>query len=366
MKRKICIITCTAAINYGARLQALALQDYLSSQGFSVEIIDYRPDYLEKNTHIWYWPGKSLKEWVKLFIRFNKRKKDIKREQLFKQFSQRYLIMTKNTYHNIEELTLNAPVADVYIAGSDQIWNTRFPNGFDKAFYLLFGSDNIKRISYAASFADKNLLPGNETLMRNNLKRFNVISVREKSGINILASLGYEGFSVMDPVFLLGQEEWNDLLNLSNINARYILVYDFMLSGEIERLAKRLATLRKCEIWTIGSYNTLYAHKNFYEAGPGKFVELIKNAECIISDSFHGTAFSIIYRKDFFVVERNDGLNERMYDLLLRLELKSQLINLQSDDNILLKGINYSLIQNNLDKEIEISKNFLSKALSNG
>lgn len=360
---KVCTISCHNALNHGARLQALALLHYLNKQGHTAEAIDYRPGYLSFAGKLLYWPGLSLKEWVKLFVRFRQRRDAIMRDKAFAFFSERYLPRTKRVYHTLAELQAEPPRADVYIAGSDQIWNTSFRNGTDAAFYLNFGAPETKRISYAASFAISSLKTECIPFVKKQLERFDEISVRETSGLHILASLSCNGRHVADPVFLLSAEEWDTLLDCRDHTEPYVLVYDVMGCDTMKRVAKSLAKRYGCKIYAISARRLGYAHKNFPQAAPDRFVELIRNARCVISNSFHGTAFASIYHKVFFVVDRTDGLNERMHDLLEQFGLRDRLITAETFDGIWDAPISYDLVDEQMQQHIAASEAFLAQAL---
>ncbi len=314
---KICTITCQNAANHGARLQCYALVHWLQKQGHEVEVIDYRPA-ATIDQKLWFWPGFSIKDWARLPLQYSFRKKNLTRRKYFDAFSHKYIPLTKHIYYNIEDLRDNPPVADIYIAGSDQIWNTTFSNGLDPAYYLDFGPINIRRESFAASFATENLRPGTETFVKENLRRFNKITVREQSALRILRSLGFEGTLQEDPVFLLSASEWDEIADCTGCGEKYVLVYDFYLGDDIKIEAQRIANDRCLKIYNISHSNLSYADKNFVYAGPETFVSLIKNASYVISNSFHGTAFAMIYGVPFKVLDRPDGLNIRMHDLLER------------------------------------------------
>ena len=314
---KICTITCQNTVNHGARLQCYALAYWLQKQGHEVEVIDYRPAR-SRNKKLWYKPKPSIKEWIKLFSQYSIRKKNLERRKLFDAFSQKYIPLSKQVYYSIKELRKNPPVADVYIAGSDQIWNTKLPNGTDPAYYLDFGSSEIRRESFAASFATKELWPGTESFVQENLKRFDKITVREQSSLRLLEALGLEGSQQEDPVFLLSASEWDEIADGTGAGEKYVLVYDFYLGEDIKIEALKIAKERDLKIFNVSHSNLSYADKNFVYAGPETFVSLVKNASFIISNSFHGTAFAIIYGVPFKVFDRPDGLNIRMHDLLER------------------------------------------------
>ncbi len=313
---RICTITCVNADNHGARLQAYALSKYLIAQGNDVHVIDYRPPYMNSRFHILYWPGLSVKEWAKFFLRFLHRFRSSVRHKRFVSFSERFIPLTGKVYHDINELRADPPEADIYIAGSDQIWNTYFPNGTDPAFYLDFGNASIRRESYAASFATKEILPSAIPFVKENLKRFDKITVREKSGLRILEKLGFQGEQVDDPVFLLSRDEWTTMCDGTGRDKRYVLVYDFFSDEGIRKKAKEVARQKKLPIYAICPRYQWYAVKNFMIAGPRTFLSLVKNADCLITNSFHGIAFSMIFDTPYVFVERPDGLNGRMRNLL--------------------------------------------------
>ena len=225
---KIKTITCHDVYNLGASLQAFALQNYLESDGHDVEVIDYKPCYLSNHYKLW---GVGNERFHKPILwqlynlaKFPGRVSALPRKKVFDEFTKKYLRLTKR-YNSFEELRANPPEADVYVAGSDQIWNTTFNNGIDPAFYLNFGK--AKKISYAASFATEKLRKGTESFVKEMLDNFNGISVREESGINIIKSTGHNGIVVVDPVFLLSQDQWESVSNNIGEGKDYILVYSF-------------------------------------------------------------------------------------------------------------------------------------------
>lgn len=363
---RIKTITCHRAINHGAMLQAFALQTYLLSLGHNVEIIDYCPSQFQKIS-LWSVPGRyrciglgPLYVLLKLPIRLKGRR----RAEVFEDFCNKYLRLTNSRYYSVQELRDNPPEADLYIAGSDQIWNTYLANGTDAVYYLDFGPSETKRISYAASFSTVELKAGTENFVKEELNNFDAISVRESSAVTILKKYGYLGTQVVDPVFLLSAAEWSSLLKLDSSipPEKYIFVYDFMRDGSIEKIAKRLASLLHCKIYCI--FKQPYADRCFYYIGPEKFVELIRNSQCVVCDSFHGIAFSLIFQKDFFVVNRTDGLNNRMHDILEKYNLKSRLVGKDAVDSELSKSIDYSKVCQSYDNDILQAKSWLKNNLS--
>lgn len=318
---RICTITCQNADNHGARLQCYALVRYFQKQGHDVQVIDYRPDYM-RGPRLWYWPGASIKRGAKLFLQIPDRIRTVRRHQCFEKFSKKYIPLTR-IYNSIDELRQNPPEADMYIAGSDQIWNTTFRNGTDPGYYLDFGEKSVRRESFAASFATEDIVPSARDFVKDNLKRFDKITVREQSALKILENLGYQGSLQDDPVFLLSAQEWNEIADGTGEGENYVLVYDFYNDDNIKQEALRIAQERDLNIYAVCPMKLSYADKNYVYSGPETFVSLIKNASCVVSNSFHGTVFAMIYRVPFKVIDRPDGLNVRMHDLLERYKVRN-------------------------------------------
>lgn len=320
---KICTITCQNADNHGARLQCFALAYWLKMQGNDVEVIDYQPDYM-RGPRLWYWP-KDVKGYAKLLFQFCDRYRAVRRHKVFSLFSKKYIPLTK-VYYSIDDLRNDPPIADKYIAGSDQIWNPTFRNGTDPAYYLDFGPQSVCRESFAASFAVPEIEDRQKKeWMKESLLNFDRITVREQSALNILNGMGLSAELQEDPVFLLSAEEWDKALDLDDLwpnlvegEKKYVLVYDFFISDEIKSEALKYAKKQDCEIYAVCHKPLDYADRNFTYASPADFVNLIKHASCVISNSFHGTVFSMIYDVPYIVVDRPDNLNVRMRDLLER------------------------------------------------
>lgn len=364
---KIRTITCHDCYNLGASLQAYALQHYLESQGHDVQIINYKPYYLSRhfkfgsvNNPVF---DRPIVKQLYLLAKLPGRLLALSRKKAFDRFTAKYLRLTRR-YNSYEELKADAPEADAYIAGSDQIWNTLFPNGRDAAFYLDFGKPNVRRISYAASFATKDVVPEYREFVSKELKNIDFVSIREKISLPLLYSLGRnDGVAVCDPVFLLSKEEWTGLTNESSIKTdeKYLVVYLTDKSEEIKRIALDMHKTTGWKIYVVGAFKESWAHKNFVNAGPLDFVKLINDAQYIISNSFHATAFSLILGKNFCVVNRKEGINERMKSVLTDYGLTDRMVNCFSKS--IVKCIDYSSVNRQMKKDILFSKEWLNKLL---
>lgn len=367
---RIATITCHRVYNHGAALQAWALVTYLKKLGHDVNIIDYRPEYLRghftlavSNPRF----DKPIVKWLYLAAKYPSWKKSLKRKAAFDAFDRNFIapLVTDRCYLSEEELKQNPPLADAYIAGSDQIWNTTFKNGTDPSFYLDFGGENVKRISYAASFATSSLRKGTEDFVKSKLACLDKISVREPSGVKLAQSLGFDSTLVCDPVFLIDADVWaKEIATKEGENEKYVLVYDFECSDEVCKVAQTIAQEKGLKIYSVGPFHLKYADKCYINNGPDTFVALVKNAACVVSNSFHATAFSLIFNKNMFVVKRADGLNTRMQDLLGRYGIIDHLVNSGSIKEIGNRfEIDYDKVNPILHKEVEDSKSWLENQL---
>ena len=361
---KIKTITCHDVYNLGASLQAYALTKYLTILGHDAKIIDYKPDYLihyklfNKASGRYDYPViRQIYHLAKLpgniGARHGRRKKE------FDEFTAKYLPLTEKTYSSNEELKLCPPSADVYFAGSDQIWNTVFPNGWDPAFYLDFVRDDAVKASYAASFATETIKKDAERNVKQWLSKLDFISVRESSGVRIVQELGMNAVQVLDPVFLLDKSVWLNVEKSRKIDRPYILFYDFDNNDKMCDFVLKQAKKNNCRIYSL--LPSKIADRCFSEEGPAAFIYLIRNAELIVSNSFHATAFSVIFNKPFFVFNRNEHINTRMRDLLDSLGLSDRLID--DPDSAFGPGIDYSQVNQKLSEQILHSKKYIDKIL---
>lgn len=352
--------------NHGASLQAYALQTYLASVGHDVEIINYKPEYLCGDYQLWSVDNpifdKPIIKQLYLFAKLPKRLRSLKRKRAFDNFTKNYLKLTPKIYHSCDELNDNPPQADLYIAGSDQIWNTLYQNGRDAAFYLDFAPKTSKRISYAASFATEDVVEEYKPFVRKMLQNFDVISIRECCSLPLLASLGRtDGVAVCDPVFLLTREQWDNMLPNQQIHEKYLLVYDTEFSPKVKEIAKRIAKEKELKIYNVSASRIGYADKDLWASSPIDFVQLIQDASYVVSNSFHATAFSLIFERDFCVVNRSEGINERMKSLLMSYNVAQRLVKEYSAS--LLNSVDYQVVNPLLQKDIDGSKDFLKKTL---
>lgn len=366
---KICTITCHDVYNHGASLQAYGLMKYLTNCGHDVEIIDYKPDYLSNHYNLWSinnpkWEKNMLTKVLYLILKIPFRIRERNKKIAFDNFTSKFLKITKSRYTSNEDLKKNTPHADAYLCGSDQIWNCLHKNGKDPSFYLDFVPDEKIKASYAASFATDTISDAYKPVVKERVERLDAVGIREKSGVEILHSLNiHEAVHVVDPVFLLDKEDW-DPIGTRGFKENYILIYDFDSSHLIKKMAMEIAKEKGYKIYTIHSGKLKYADKYFTLDGPETFVSLVKNAQFVISNSFHAAVFSVLYERQFAIVNRTEAINTRMRDLLEDLKLNDRFVDENYNLKQLLRSIKYKESKNILNEKIRFSKNYLQGVLS--
>lgn len=343
---KIGIVTFHAVPNYGAVFQAYGLQQYLKSLGHDVFFIDYRPAYLttggyfhlpksrwhvKANVVIAYQKYMALKGWLDPAMRQQKK--------AFEAFVTKNLILSSSRYTSIEQLRKQPPTCDAYIAGSDQIWNPSTQYGVDPACFLDFGPPSSKRIAYAASFG-KSIIPHRHHAEISSLaSNFNAISIREASGCELLKQIaGIEATLVPDPTFLI---DWNDFINSSPSNTHqnnHLFSYVLRSGDGLYELQKNLAENMQAEV--LQPLNPHQRWKSFGKVNamsPLEWLESIRNASAVLTNSFHGTVFAILFNRPFLTVKLDGnkaGLNTRMDHLLTSLGLTDRQVSLSDYDTV--------------------------------
>ncbi len=366
---KIGILTYHRAHNYGALLQAYALKRYIESLGHNVEFIDYWPDYHKNLFRIFPNFSKSNPlRWLKSLMKFSiSIRRTLKRRKGYLNFIKHELsLQRKPKYKN--KISLNNVIYDAIIYGSDQIWreqkNAQF-KGFDDVY---FGEHIIcnKKISYAASMGITSIDPGSLNKLKNLLGNFKHISVRENKLQEIIAqNAGIKPELVLDPVFLLEPYSWLKLLPEKRIiKEKYIFFYQLHLSEEATNFVEVLKEKTNLSVIEIqGRINPFKFGKRYrYQtANPFDFLRLIRDAEIVVSTSFHGIAFSILFNKNFYALGMGAN-SDRANTLLQHAGLEERMINNQ-DEFELYKSRKLK-INNTFNHIVEHSKLFLNNAIN--
>lgn len=360
MKIKIGILTFHTALNYGAVLQAYALQNFLNSIGMPNEIIDYRCLYIE-NT---YKPfqiseGKFLNSIVRglVFGGIIRKKKEV-----FQDFVSRKLI-TSNRYSNLNDLDQVNEAYSFFITGSDQVWSP-ISAGFDPTYFLPFAADN-KKFSYAASIGTTKLSDDLVFEFKKRLKGFRLISIREKSNETLIKKVDptMEVLVHVDPTLLLSKSTWSKLTLESIVKEPYLLVFNVEKCINNIQFAKKVASDKGLKIIYINE-RTIKKDKaiRYIQApSPEDFLTLFANAEIVVTNSFHGAVFSLIFQKEFYVELDNKKLrNVRVEALLEMTKIQNREIT-PSFETSKFDPIDWKKVEIILDGEREKSINYFRK-----
>lgn len=340
--KKIGILTFHRAVNYGALLQAYALVETLQEIGANAEVIDYKNDKIEKSYYTRRGLTNSLKSMLRNVYLFPIQQK---RNKAFQRTLEQYLRLSKTSYTK-QTIGETEKIYDFIITGSDQVWNLPCTNG-DKTYFLDFINEPKKKKSYAASFGK---IKGFEKEYKQYLeliKTFSAISVREENGKHFLQDNNIEeNIRVdIDPVFLLNRKKWMEFEKTPDFDD-YILVYSVNLPNGILKYAREQAKKLGKEMIIVTLRNKkiklLKNEKNYSCCTPNEFVGLINHASLVVTNSFHGTAFSIILHKNFVVVRNSTSsaaMDNSRLDNILNI---MQLANRFSDRVKLNENINYT------------------------
>jgi len=364
MNRKIGILTFIWSVNYGAKLQALALQSVVSSLGFECEAISYkRKEDSRIRESIRHLQSGQLKRPVRelLLEAIN-----WKRTWRFRNFTSQHIRLSPKTCFSLADLANRAENYDAIICGSDQVWNPDLTGESQLSYLLDFPNKSaLRRIAYAPSLGNDTLDEKWHDTFKRCLSKFDTISVREKSAGALISSLvGREIPSVLDPTLLLSREQWSKYTSNVEISEPYLLVYSFGFPAGLKKLVERIANNKGLKIVTFHKQRHYTNEFNRYpNAGPREFLGLFSKADFVITNSFHGTAFSLIFKKPFFSVTNKRGT--RLKDLLTDLGIENRIVLSEGIKDALFDDteINYAEVDKRLLMLREHSMNFLKNSL---
>lgn len=361
MQKKVGIITFHNSVNYGAVMQAYALQKFLLMNGYDVEIIDYVNQKIDDELKISQESsGKSVKNKLKNIL---KKVYKIKKSNSFRNFNDRNLCLSKERNLNITNISQIKDKYDYIITGSDQVWNVDL-TGNDLSYYLNFVSNKIKRIGYAVSIGDNKEM--DLSIAISDMKKFTGISVREdflkeklEKEYNINSAV------CSDPTLLLSEKEYDEISSKRIIKDKYIFCFMMENKKEILDVAKKMAKIHGYKV--VDNKNSV---DFFLHCAPKDFISWIKNAEYVLTDSFHGTMFSIIYNKQFISDKYSKAmkLKTRALSVLKEVGLDNYFkeISLENYDNIIKefeKTKDNKKIEKNIQAYSKKSKEWILKML---
>lgn len=356
--KKIGILTFHRALNYGAVLQTYALVNIIkqiSNNQVEVEAIDYRCDAIEATRSISKRFNKiTIKNFPNLLLLLYKK-------WFYNRFIRTTFDISKNKYNHTNIDSSNA-IYDCFIVGSDQVWNYNL-NGYDNTYLLDFVTTNTKKNSYAASLGLNEIESTQFGYYTQLLQEFKYLSVREKESENyfkkIIGNINIK--TSLDPTLLLTQEQWNALAS-SRKRKGYILVYNVPKPDHLFELAKQLE--EKTNVKSLYITNNQRPFVNISQLvfpSIETFLALFRDADYVLTNSFHGTVFSILFHRPFLVEKKQGSLsNDRIDTLLLSLGLSDRVSNF-SDVNLIFSEINWQNTDSLLEKLRNSSINYLTQ-----
>ena len=377
---KVGVITIHRVYNYGSILQTYALQEVMKGMGYEVEVIDYlfpnsfhrESEYVVPSSN----PQMGKEEKI---LRYLYGTGILKQHKNISRFLKEKISLSTTQYSTPDSLKLSPPKYDVYITGSDQVWNPRYCKG-DPAFMLHFAPDSSLKVSYAASIGESSIPKRFYEIYKQYLKRYNYISVRENSSVNIIKDiLRKEASVVLDPTLLLNSEQWNKTaVNGRQYKKKYVLCYflnyTFNAFPYVDSLAHHIQQQTGYDLLYVGrpphEFRRICRHCHYMVGcSPEKFLALVRDAEMILTTSFHGTAFAINYGKPLFsIVQSEDNKigkgDERQTSLLNFLGLESRILSLEDTfPSIEDLACDYTVASNRLEQLRRQSIMFLHDAL---
>ena len=357
MTKKVHTITFQHVLNYGAVLQAYALAKFLKNHGFDVEVLDYRPSYFMYQT---YRPRKGI------FKTINKLKKNIR----FYRFRKKYLPLTRDIFFTTKSLEKKYRLShEAFITGSDQVWNKELTdNKVDNGYFLNFLPNSALRVSYAASIGNTPFEDADKKHLKKILAALDTVLVREdfaQKQITEITDGTIHADVVIDPTLLLS--DYDEILDFSLVpDQPYLVSYLTEDSKEVREYIEHVREITKLPLINLGHHEISSADKNYLYESPSKWLGVFSKATMVCTNSFHGNAYALIFKRNFTVFSRvtKKQLNRRQLTLLEKLGLQDRFIpSLNDFKEHHLEGIDYDKVLVKYQELVTHSKDKLLKAL---
>lgn len=360
------LITIHVGSNFGSNLQTIATCEVLKKLDIETTVVNYIPPRVSCRH-----PYRAMYQttlpkmiWRTLYLPVAWHRQKIYRRQ-YVDYLASYCNVSEPVYAE-DDFVKRCPISDYYITGSDQVWNIKHNQGIDTHYFW----DGIKgiKISYASSIGNATLTEEEKQVYPKLLSDFRTVSVREESAKRCLQELGIESDRLIDPTFMLDRFEWEKFSSPKLVKEPYLCVYlpyNIEDKALIYKTARKIAKSKNLLIVTF-SYTgkkDRYADKTFCNVNPSDFLSLMSNADFVITNSFHGTAFSINLNKQFYAYMPS-GFKTRLMNILELCGLEDRALTHEITDDCINSFINYEPVNKVLAAERERAFNFLRGALS--
>lgn len=361
------VITRHAPSNYGSLLQCVATQKVIESLGHQCEIIDYiRKDergvkaITTALSNKKGWNDKWFKKLLYVALRYPEEKLA---EIYFGKMREKHLCLSNRcyTYEELQKIE-----ADVFMTGSDQVWGNVINGKFDEAYFLTFAPNNVRKVAYAASFGRTDFTKETLSVYKEMLKGYAGIAVREDNAVELLNDLQISNLGqVLDPTLLLDEKEWNHYVSPPPYNEKYILVYEIHNNPKLDEYAKKLAQHTKIPLIRISAslHQINRGGKLVWLPCLEEFLSLVKNCTCLVTDSFHGTAFALIFNRQIVEVMPNNSTSSRNHSILKLTGLTDRVLSDTDDFSFIERRIDYERVNLILKREKAKSMNVLERLL---
>lgn len=336
-------------------MQSIATLEILRRLGHDASIIDYiREDESGLNVTLTElnskpkWSNNIIKKLLYILLRFPG---EYLASKKFSKMRSKYLKLTDKRYKTSTELsTLKA---DIFMTGSDQVWGPIMNGRYDSAYFLSFVGAGAKKVSYASSFGRTVFTEDVLSNYHNLLSRYDEITVREDAAVDLISSMNIPcRGQVLDPTLLLTEKEWSKFIK-KDITKKYVLVYQLHIHDEFNEYAKRFAQSVGLPLLRVSPsmHHFNRGGEFIYLPELGEFLSYIKNCQYLITDSFHGTVFALIFNKQLIEILPNNGTNSRNRSILKLTGLEDRIISDYNDFSIANRKIDYNKVNDIIDIE---------------
>lgn len=373
--KSVATITLHKVRNYGSVLQTYATQKFFEDEGMEAFIIDYcSPRFVESNRiedEYKRFRFKYKNPFVKLLFKAIMVPSLKQQRIVFDGFLRDNVRFSDRKYYSAQELKNNPPKADVYCTGSDQVWNSR-TNGFiETPFYLDFGSVSVRRIAFSASFGRSELPEEEVKVIIPFLRAYRGIGVRESSGLKLLADMGVvNSANTLDPTLAIEPDIWYKKVEESTLpDGDYILIYEFGREGNIEQYAQELSKRTGLPIVRIcyWHHKKVKGETNIVLPTVPQFLGLIKNAQYVVTNSFHACVFSTVFKRKLLVVYPSH-FSVRLENYLRMTGMEQCHVNSMNELDLFISdfGVDYEKVWKQLDELREKTKNYMRSLICSG